>query len=529
MEKTIVPLEKGINFSNLFERHLENLGDKIAVDDGRNQLTYQQLELLSNLIAAELVKNNFKKGDIFMLFTKREVLTIATVFGVLKAGGIFIPVDSETPIERLRFIREDVQCTFVTSDIKEKLQLDALYGLPVADFIQKIETSTFEEVHIETPEITGEDLCYIIYTSGSTGRPKGVPISQNNFMGFVDSMETVYRVNTESKCMNTIPFHFDASMEDFYALYQGAYLYITPSFTIPSLLTKIMKEKEITHVATTPSILNLMYNSLVARKDKVWFEHLQTIIMGGDICEKKIINFLFELSPTLELINGYGPTEATCDAITYTLTEPFVSDGFLPIGIPLKHIDFLLIDQDGNEVEKGEKGELILSGKQVFKGYVNREEETKRSFITINGVAYYKTGDVCIINENGDLVFLGRNNDELKLNGFRVNLNEVRTVIMNLEFVKTAEVVVVEKGDGEKKSLSAAIELRVGEDASRINEIPEIIKRYLPFYMIPNRYVLFEDFPLLSSSKIDKKKIKTMLNQEKAKQKDTFYLLESIV
>jgi len=391
MDKRVLALEKGINFSNLFQRHLSKHGDKIAIDDGKNTLTYNQLEKLSDFICDELIKNGFCKGDTFMLITHKETLTIAIIFGVLKAGGVFIPTASSTPLQRILLMKADAQCEFVTSELSVEIGDEQGYSLPLDHLRSRIELADFGNAPKSSVEIDESDLCYIIYTSGSTGKPKGVPISHLNFMAFIDSMESVYKVNMDSKCLNTIPYHFDASMEDFYSLYQGAYLYITPSMIIPSLLLGIIENKKITHIASTPSILNTIYSFAILTKREIQYDHLETIIMGGDICEKKVIDFLFDISPKMELINGYGPSEATCDAITYTINSPHTEDGFLPIGIPLKHIDFLLIDDNQKIIrEEGVKGELILSGKQVFSGYLNRKEETENSFCTIEGVRYYK-------------------------------------------------------------------------------------------------------------------------------------------
>ncbi|MEM9686529.1 MAG: AMP-binding protein, partial [Bacteroidota bacterium] len=381
----------------------------------------------------------------------------------------------------------------------------------------------------ETPlnfevDITRDDLCYIMYTSGSTGKPKGVAISNENFMAFIDSIQLVYKMERTSRCMNTIPFHFDACMEDFYALYQGASLYITPSFTIPQLLVGIMMEKKITHVATTPSILMLIYDYVKKMGKDIKLTDLETIIMGGEVCDKKIINLLFDITENVEMINGYGPTEATCDAVTYTIREKSSTPGYFPIGQPLKHLEAALLTESGElSTEIHAKGELLLTGRQVFKGYIDREEETKKALKEINGKIYYHTGDLCLINEDGDYDFLGRKDEELKFRGFRVHLNEIKSVVTNIDFINSAEVYVLKEDDREGMFIAVAVMFNQGVPMERVKEITDEVKPYLTHYMIPSSYVVFDEFPMMPSSKFDRKKIKSYMTENDVVVEDKLY------
>lgn len=503
--------------------------EKLAVIDTASSLTFAQLEAASNTVALYLMEKGLSKGDRILFYSTRQISTIVFILGILKSGGVYVPVDVETPVDRLHFLCDDVEPRFVSSEILKKLdiKLDSIPEDLIEDIIKDVLSGKSVDKATMSIEIQPKDDCYIIYTSGSTGRPKGIPISHDNFTAFLESMESVYNIGVDSVCMCTFPFHFDGSMEDFYALSKGCTMVIMPSFTFPALLLNTISTKRVTHVAITPSLLNVLYQYVLTSKKTFDFSHLRKIIIGGEVCDKKVINFFLGLNNDVELINGYGPTETTCDALTYSINEKSDTAGYFPIGKPLKHINALLLGEDGAVSDtKHTKGELILSGRQVFDGYLKRAEETEKCFVDIGNVRYYKTGDICEIDGDGNFVFLGRVDEEIKLNGFRINLNEIKFTATHVDFINEAEVFAFKNPIAEKYVIYLAVSLNTHKDSALIKEIASVLKRKLPYYMLPEKYILFDEFPVIKDTKVDKKKIKNTLTEIDPAGEDAFYVYE---
>lgn len=510
---------KEINFANLFLRHAQNKTNNLAVEDGVTSLNYSQLDMASDLFANYLIAANISKGDYVVLNSTKEVATIVAIFGILKAGAIYVPVDVDSPQERLNFILEETSPSLFISE-KKVAPIQTLSLEIVNTCIEKAKKAITE---VQKPKITifPEDCCYVIYTSGSTGRPKGVPITHANIAAFMEGMESIFVMDHNAKCMNTLPYHFDGSIVDtFFPLYMGASVYITPGLTIPNLLIQVIIDKKITHFTASASILTLITQIAKAQK-QVDFSNLEYIMTGADVCDKEVMNFFIEENPKIKIINGYGPTEATCDALTYTITKTSSTPGYFPIGKPMKHIKAKLLTTSGTlENKPGTQGQLLLSGKQLFKGYLKRPEETQKLLKNIAGETYYYTGDICKIDAHGDFCFVGRADEEVKLNGYRIHLNEIKSVMNQIGPVKGSEVVVI-NGDN-AKFLAIAYEKEARWETD-YNTLIQILRKSLPQYMLPKIFVEFDKFPMLSTSKVDKKQIRTQLSEQLKNKTQSFY------
>jgi amino acid adenylation domain-containing protein len=519
-----------VNFSNLFAMHARLRPFALAIEDGESSLTYGQLELATNRLAAALGQMGFGKGARAILFAGKSVASIVIIFGIAKAGGVYVPVDKEIPGSRLQLIMGETSPSlfFEPYDVDTPLpELPSGCSLvsrtTVSEIIRESKVAGVAE-GLLSPGIAlyPEDLCYIMYTSGSTGRPKGVPISHGNVSAYMESIASVFIMDDGSRSMNTLPFYFDGSIVDtFYPLYRGASLYITPALPMPGLLVKILVQKNITHFTASASILALLYQYLDGKD--IALSHLEMIMTGADVCDKKVIHFFLAINPGTRIINGYGPTEATCDALTYTISQPSDSlSGYFPIGKPLKNITALLRPEAGGLTgEVGSKGELLLSGAQLFKGYLQRPEENGKVLEVVNGALFYHTGDMCSINSDGDFCFLGRADEEVKLNGYRIHPNEVRQALIRLQAVKSSEIIIASKDN--EKFLSAAVVLNREGDWEDLKDLPRQLGSLLPSYMIPRIFAEYRDLPLTSTMKVDRKKLQLDIETKLIKANGSFF------
>ncbi|HET6256496.1 MAG TPA: amino acid adenylation domain-containing protein [Puia sp.] len=533
-----------VNFANVFADQARLRPAAPAIEDGENSLTYGELELATNRLAAVLVEMGFVKGQRAILFAGKNVASVVVIFGIVKAGGVYVPVDKEIPSGRLQLILGETApavffepygvnatvpelpsgCMLVSRDVvaeciregKAAGGADAV-GDAAGDAVGKAGGDAVGNVVIEP-----DDLCYIMYTSGSTGRPKGVPISHGNFGAFMDSIDSVFIMSEQSRCMNTLPFYFDGCIVDtFFPLYKGASLYISPALPMPGLLVNILVQKKITHFTATPSVLTLLYQYLDARG--ITLNNLEMIMSGAEVCDKKVIHFFLGINPGMKVINGYGPTEATCDAVTYTISEPSDNmSGYFPIGYPLKHVKAFLQTAAGELTdEAGSKGELLLAGPQVFKGYLQRPEESARALEEINGEVYYHTGDLCCINADGVIDFLGRVDEEFKLNGYRIHPNEVRQALLRMPGVKATEIVVATAGN--ERLLCAAVILSREGDGESLKALPHQLGSLLPSYMIPRIFAEYRELPMSPTMKTDRKKLQAEIEVKLTETNKSFF------
>jgi amino acid adenylation domain-containing protein len=521
-----------VNFANLFAHHARLRPSALAIEDGESSLTFGELELATNRLAAALAKMGFGKGQRAILFAGKNVASIVIIFGIVKAGGVYVPVDREIPGGRLQLIVGETGPTLffepyvVNATVPELPSGCTLVSRDIvsASIRESKVLGNAQEYSMPDVAIGPDDLCYIMYTSGSTGRPKGVPISHGNFGAFIDSIESVFQMSEHSRTMNTLPLHFDGCLCDaFFPLYRGASVYYTPALPMPGLLMNILVQKKITHFTAPASVLTLL-SQYMDKKD-ITLNHLEMIMTGAEVCDKKVIHFFLGINPGggVRVINGYGPTEATCDAVTYTISQPSDSlSGYFPIGKPLKHIKAFLRTETGELSDAvGSKGELLISGPQLFKGYLQRPEEDAKTLEVIDGALYYHTGDLCSINTEGDYCFLGRVDEEVKLNGYRLHPSEVRQALLRQPGVKSSEIIIASVGT--EKLLSAAVVLSQEGDWETLKALPRQLGSLLPSYMVPRIFAEYRDLPLNPTLKVDRKKLQLEIEAKLSKANGSFF------
>lgn len=504
------------NVANLTKRHTKNFPEKVAIADGEIEISYGVLESASNRFGRRLIEMGCQKGDRVVLLAQKQALLLVGIIGILKSGAIYAPLEPKMPALRLKYILEDISPRIVLTDeaFLSVIQENALEGTKILltdELRPLIAESEPDETEI-LPEIDGNDIAYCIHTSGSTGRPKGVLIKHRSVIDFFEGAREFYDVDENSRCVSFSPFNFDASVIDtLLPLYQGAWLYLYSDIIVPDLLFEVLKNNSVTHFAAFGAMLGVIAKA--SEFDSATLTNLQTILTGADVPDLKIVQKWLRKNEGAKVINGYGPTEATCACAAYIIRdiEPDRQELY-PIGKALKHAKLYLVDSDGKIINEPDiAGELLVGGTQVMKGYWNRDEENKARLLEFDGITCYRTGDFCKYLPDGNLFFIGRNDDEVNISGYRVHLNEIKRVLNNIKGIEDSEVIALNT-KYEEKILIAAIICTNKDRKEKL--IEEELSEELPNYMMPRQIVIMDNFHYLSSGKIDRKRLAKIIARD---------------
>lgn len=485
----------------------------IAVETATASETFSQLEEKSRQIYLYLRHEEISVGDIVVVFAHKSIDYILAVIGVAKSGATFLPLNPELPSGRLRQILEQSNPILIIgleSDCQRCVGLSGITYNTMCYGDLQIGARTnrqWRQLPTEPVLIRPSDICYIIYTSGSTGEPKGVMISHGSISAYFEGVGDLYSVTPRSKCINTVPYYFDASMCDtFFPLYQGASIYITPSLPIPTIIFGVIQRKKITHITMTNRMLRIL-STFLAELSSADISSLEILNIGGEFHNNEDIDLFFSKVPNLKMVNGYGPTEVSCECIVFIFDRFFCRKECLPIGRPLKYVDAKLVDNSiGLSSEPGAKGELVLSGPQLFSGYLKRNELTDQVITTYEGRPYYHTGDYCKITTDGNYVWLGRIDDEIKIGGQRFHINELRSKLENY-FSEIDLFEVLHYKAGLTELIALAIEYSGDPSEQLLFSVRNFLGTELEEKFLPKIVLFYRELPLLPSQKTDIKKI----------------------
>lgn len=427
----------------------------------------------------------------------RDRYLIPAVWAILKMGYTYVPLDPETPVERLKFILQDCDVSIV---LCENCNSRIFGDIPTVDVL----SADIPEKKLRAEWINpSPDIAYIIYTSGTTGKPKGVPISYLSLLNFISSVSApdYFNISHKTRILCFASINFDASILDIIApLYYGGTIILANETQRLDILqlSALMKEESVTIAAFTPSLMTLMpdYD----------FPDLDTLIIAG---EKMLPDIIRKAAPFhYRLVNAYGPTENT---VTSTVREIVPGVSYENIGKPVSGVTGHILRPDLTPVEIGETGELYLGGPQLTSGYLNRPEQNRERFIANpfpdkeKAPILYKTGDLVRLMPDGSYDFIGRKDTQVKFNGYRIELEEIAKEIEQCNGVVQACVLVESKEKG--NSLVAYVKLSDYDKAELINEAKKRLKDYLPHYMQPSSWVEVKEFPRNINGKIDRKQL----------------------
>ena len=493
--------------------------DRLAVTDGSSPLTYAELEEASSAVCAYLLAAGLEPGDRVGIVAPKSSRCVASLLGVLKAGGCYVPVDPRAPAARVQFILRNADVRFVVSEDRlfTALDLSSSLGHPSERILllddgvgdQGTGWSDLSSFGAASPASRTEfDPAYILYTSGSTGEPKGVVISHRNALTFVDWARTTFHISNEDRLSNHAPFHFDLSVLDLYgALTAGASVHLVPdsSAPFPSTLAQWIDETGISVWYSVPSaLIRLLKKGDLGRFE---FEQLRCILFAGEVFPVKHLRPVMEAFPHASFHNLYGPTETNVCTF-YSVPRPIPPEmESLPIGRSCANIETFALSEDGGKCDEGEVGELLVRGPCVMQGYWGLPERTQQSIMQnplhddyLDPV--YRTGDRVSVLPDGGYSFLGRTDHMVKVRGYRVELGEIEVALNAHAGVREAAVVAL-PDDEVGATLHAAV---VPAEDSKLDS--ESIKKHclnrLLRYAVPETVTFISELPRTSTGKIDR-------------------------
>lgn len=474
-----------------FEAEVEKNPKGVAAICEEETITYGRLNEKANQIAHYLRNQGLKPNDYVGLIMQRSIRVLEGIVGILKAGGAYVPIDPKYPEERIEFILKDCQAKLIVGDAS----LNHLKG--PWEKVNLAEINISKEQWRDNLTIVNklDDIAYLIYTSGTTGKPKGVMITQCNLCHVISVYQKWYRITSEDILLQFASISFDQSVWDIFgALLSGATVCIATDKYIGNMeaLGAYINEKQVTFAGLTPTVINEL--------DASSCRSLRLLESGGEQARLDVLKYW---KNNRQVYNTYGPTECTINALSYEYKG--TEKGRLPIGKPVGDTQIYILDSQGRLLPIGVPGELCIAGTCVAKGYLNHTELTEEKFISnpFGEGKLYRTGDLARWIDDGNVDYLGRIDEQVKIRGLRIELEEIEMVIRKYPFVQEA-VVVVQKNKFDESYLCAYL---VSEQPIDIDLLKIQLKENLPDYMIPNGILQIQYIPRNTNGKLDKRQL----------------------
>ena len=502
------------------EQTAEKYEDRVAVSDVNQELTWKGLVKKAQVIGAELSKK-VQPGNPIPVLLEKSSETLAVMLGIVYAGCFYVPVNPMNPAERLRKIMEKLEPEVIISDEKGKEQLAAV-GIGLEEKVIGPETllpttgtDLSEEQRSKLEQIQGQwketDALYGIFTSGSTGTPKAIVVSHGAASRFIRHFTEIFEITSEDVIGNQAPFDFDVSVKDIYSsIMTGAQLVLIPKeyFSTPPRLLDYLCDKKVTNLTWAVSALTLV-SALKGLNYRVPGS-VKRVMFSGEAMPPKQLRIWQEKLPDAKFVNLYGPTEITCNCTYFPIERQYEDSEKIPAGKAFPGRRVILVDEEGKQVtEPGVQGEICSAGESLANGYYKEPEQTAEKFVLypVDGIEQrmYRTGDLGSYDEEGNIVFAGRKDFQIKHMGYRIEPGEIEAAIGALPEIHacvciyletTDEILLFYQGKIKQEALSAAVSGK------------------LPAYMRPNKFIRIRQMPYNSNGKVDRKLLKTNYLEE---------------
>jgi D-alanine--poly(phosphoribitol) ligase subunit 1 len=480
---------------------------------------YGELNGLCSAVCALLKSHGVRKGDRIAIFTENTIYTYASVLGILSCGACYVPLNHHNPVERNRGIIDDAGIKVLLYSEEDEKAHDLSGSGPVGTECRALNTRVRPAaVRLDPIDQAPSDLCYLLFTSGTTGKPKGVPIYQRNLSAFLDMMleSGRYDFTSSDRFLQMFELTFDLSVFSFLVpLSVGASFCPIPRKEMAYLeVAEVLQRRQITVALMVPSVINFLKPYF----GEISLPEMRYSLFCGEALYHETLCSWANCVPNAKIENLYGPTEATIFCMRYEWQRGETSHpqgkGIVPIGRPMEGMDAVKL----NDNSEDEEGELCLRGEQVTLGYWNNPSKTAEVFgTTTDGERFYRTGDLCKIDRDGSFLFLGRIDNQVKIDGHRVELEEI-------EFHARAFC-------GDQQVIAAARRSEVGshvillfvEGENDVREgMREHLRKHLPEYMVPREMITVSRFPLNSNGKIDRKAVINTYLASSASKRDAY-------
>ncbi|MBR1212272.1 non-ribosomal peptide synthase/polyketide synthase [Bradyrhizobium sp. JYMT SZCCT0180] len=488
--------------------HARRQPERTALTIGGNVLSFGALDAKANRLAHHLIDRGLKPEQRVGVVVERTEATMIALLAVLKAGGAYVPLDPELPPERRKFVMRDAGISFLlTGQIEEDL-----------DDVQRISLLTFDfdagPDHAPQPDVESENLAYLIYTSGSTGTPKGVAVAHGPLAMHCHVTGSLYEIDEHSCELHFLSLAFDGAHERWLTvLSHGARLLMRDAeLWTPEQTVEALHAHGVSHIGLPPAYLQQVAE---------WVEQagspppVKLYSFGGEAMPKAGFDKVKRVLKPRILINGYGPTETVVTPLVWKVDGAAECDTpYAPIGLPVGDRSAYILDSSLNIIPAGVAGELYLGGFGLARGYHGKAGMTAERFVpdpfaAEPGARLYRTGDLARWCEDGTIEYLGRSDDQVKINGFRIELGEIQTSLLRHEEIEQAAVVALPGAAGSQ--LVAYVAPKAAKDASGalaealVDRSTDFLKQTLPVYMVPSRIMVLDRLPVMSSGKIDRR------------------------
>lgn len=488
----------------LFEEQVERTPEAVAVVFEDQQLTYGEFNTRANQLAHFLSKQGVGPETLVGIYMERSLEMAVGLLGILKAGGVYVPLDPEYPKERLAFMLEDARATVLLTQ-EQLIEKIPPHSAEVVCLDKDWEKIAAENGKNPISNTTTENLAYVIYTSGSTGNPKAVMIPHSAIVNHMLWMQDVFPLSNTGRVLQKTSFTFDAAVWEFYApLLAGAILVMAPpDHSDVASWAKQVAERQVAVLQVVPSVLRVLLDQTELDE----WQGLRRLYCGGEQLPTELAERLSASLPSVELYNLYGPTEATIDAICGVCSSNR-EGAVVPIGRPIANTQVYLLDSYLSPVPIGIPGELYIGGEGLARGYLSRPDQTAEKFIPNPfseqpGARLYRTGDLARYLPDGNIEFLGRTDHQVKIRGFRIELGEIESVLSQHPLVREVVLQAREDDVGDKRLVAYVVLSE--EQACSANELRSFLKQKLPEYMIPSAFVFLDTLPLTPNGKVDRK------------------------
>ncbi|QAY65099.1 non-ribosomal peptide synthetase [Paenibacillus protaetiae] len=517
------------SLKSLFERSVSLHSGKTAISFGEQEMTYSELGDATAKVARLLQDHGLMKGDFVGIYMERSMETVISIFGVLRAGGVYVPIDPEHPLERTKHVAGNSSCKYILTKDEYEAKAKSLTSNTSAASVLSISGLPAWPVRAVKPvTVHPDDMAYVIYTSGSTGLPKGAMLNHRGVVNLCHSVSKTLNLTADDVVTQFSTFSFDAAVFDtFNALLKGAHLaMLTKEEQLsPEALADRVYQRQATFLFCLPtSVFNRMAEN-IPDSDAYKLSSIQVVLVAGEaLLSDYVRKFQNKFGSGMTIVNGYGPTECTVCATMYPIKGYWdKSSVSVPIGYPLGNYNLYVVKEDGSLADPGESGELYIESVGLARGYLNMPDKTAESFIRNPFVddprsIVYKTGDIVKVLEDGGLEFLFRKDGQLKLRGFRIEIGEIENALSKHPGILDAVVVPIKEG-GTVKHLSCFYSETAGVS---VTSVKEHLKQYVPGYMIPSYFYKLPEIPLAPTGKVDRGRLALMDHPDQAERDEGY-------
>jgi amino acid adenylation domain-containing protein len=519
----------------------ETRPDDSAIVMGSEALTYGQLEISSNRLAHMLQEGGCQKGDRVCILMPKSPAAIVSMIGILKAGCMHVPIDVATPAARIRHIFDSCENRWILAAGRVSPLLDELLDdeqlrarsavgwldpqpLAGTNFAPAFSAADLDAAASSAlpQQCTADEGSHILFTSGSTGVPKGVVITHYNVATFVAWALKHYQIDHTDRFSGHTPFHFDLSTFDIFgSITAGAQLHLVPPETtvLPPKLAEFIRESELTQWFSVPSVLNYLAKFNAVRLND--FSSLRRVLWCGEVLPTPALMYWMERLPKVHFSNLYGPTEATIASSYYDVTVcPTDPKAPIPIGTACDGEKLLVLDEKLQPLPPREIGDLYIAGTGLSPGYWRDSQKTASAFIpdphsSDPSERLYRTGDLAWQDENGLVYFVGRADSQIKVRGYRIELGEIETALNSMGRLQECAVVAIPTDNFGGWMICCAYVVRSDDEVS-LAAIREHLKKTVPSYMFPARWMAYDVLPKNPNGKIDRPRLKERFAQTEA-------------